>query len=123
MVLADDPHNGCHQHLCPQGASQRPPASLIGSPKPASGSDTGACQTSASLLELGPCELLPVPFKDVVFVSCNPLSLHQHLGLNIVLHQMILLRDPSFSFFPKGGAKYLCICMLVDVCGCGLIDA
>ena len=67
--------SSCHQHLCPQGESQRLPASLIGSTESASGSDTGACQTSASLLELGPCELLPVPFKSVVFVSYNPLSL------------------------------------------------
>ena len=71
MVLAGDPHNGCHLHLGPQGESRRPPASLIGSPKSASGSDTGASQISASLLELGPCGLLPVPFKSIVFVSYN----------------------------------------------------
>lgn len=40
--------------------------------KSASGVNTGACQTSASLLELGQVWLLPVPFRRGC--CCNPLS-------------------------------------------------
>ena len=39
LMVVGAPQNGCQQHLCPQGELHLSPASLEGSPRPASGSD------------------------------------------------------------------------------------
>lgn len=61
--------------VCAQGEFQLPPASLKGSPRSASGSDSDSFQTSASVLNLGAYESLHAPFKKTVCVSYSPLDL------------------------------------------------
>lgn len=39
LVAGQAPKNGCHEHLCPQGETQSPPASLVSTPRSAGGSD------------------------------------------------------------------------------------
>ena len=55
--------------MCPQF----PPASLEGSPKLASGSDSCSFQIIAFVLGPRVCEILCVPFKSGVFISYSPL--------------------------------------------------
>ena len=73
-VVEQDPQNSCCQCLHPQGESQLPPAFLGDSLRSASGSDPGVFQITASILELGACEVLHMPFKSGVSVSYSPLA-------------------------------------------------
>ena len=67
LVVGWAPQNGCCQHLCPQSEPQLPPASPGGSPRLASGSDSGSFQITASALGPGACEILCAPFKSGVY--------------------------------------------------------
>ena len=63
LIVEWAPQNGYRQHLCPQGESQFPLASLGGSLK-SSGSDPGSFQITAFALGLRSCEILCVPFES-----------------------------------------------------------
>ena len=57
-----------------QNESQLPSSSLGGSPRSASGSDSGSFQITASALGPQVCEILCVPFDSGVSISHSPLT-------------------------------------------------
>ena len=67
LVVGRAPPNGCHQHLCLQGESHLPPASLGSSLRSVSGSDSGSFQLTASTLGLRADKIFHMPFKSGVF--------------------------------------------------------
>lgn len=63
-MVTGAPQNGFHQHLCPQGELHLPPISLEGSPRSASGSETGPFQITAYALVLGACVIFHASFYE-----------------------------------------------------------
>ena len=66
LLLEQAPQNSCCQHLCSQGESQWLSPFPRDSPRSASRSDLGSFQITASVLRLGACEILQLPFKSRV---------------------------------------------------------
>ena len=75
LMVRQPPRNDCFQALCPQWESQLPPASLGGSPRSESVSNSSSFQVTASALGFGMYEVLCAPFKCWVSVSYSPLAL------------------------------------------------
>ena len=67
LIVEQVSKNGCCQHLCHLGYSHLLLASPGGSSRSASVSDPGFSQITASVLGLGACEILFMPFKSNLF--------------------------------------------------------
>ena len=68
LLLEQTPQNSCCQHLCSQGEPLWLSPFPKDSPRSPSRSDLGSFQITASVLRLGACEILQLPFKSRV--SC-----------------------------------------------------
>ena len=118
--------NGCCQHPCTQGESQRPPASFWVSLKSVCGSDPGSFQIIACALGLRGCENLHMPFKNRVSVFFIPLTLlyTRSTGLQSQMFwglifpvQDPLLRSLMLGSDPSLLGEKLCNCDYPPVCG------
>ena len=116
-----DSKNGCCQHLCPQGEFPLPAASIGGSSRSASGSDPDTFQNPASAMGLRACEILCIPFKSRVFVSCSLLAL-PNINPAGFQSQMLFSWNPGLASLMWGLdplllGKELCGCDMLPICG------